>query len=122
MRFIYFIFFLVFQYNYAFAIFEKEEENALKKIEIYLNDIVTLKANFVQINQHGSLSNGELFIKKPGKFRWDYKDLPILIVANGKSLIYYDKELEQANYVPMQDSIAAILTKKFSNICFPSVE
>lgn len=88
----------------------------LKKIEQYLNNIDSIKSNFVQLNPEGSLNDGVFYLSKPGKFRWEYNDQPLIIVANGKSLMYYDTELEQINYVPIEKSIAALLIQ--TNISF----
>lgn len=87
-------------------------------IENYLNHIKTAEAEFIQLNQDGSINEGKFFLKKPGKFRWEYSDQPVIVVANGKSLIYYDSELEQSNYINIQDSIATLITQnkiKFNN-------
>jgi outer membrane lipoprotein carrier protein len=41
-------------------------------------------------------SSGFLYIKKPGKMRWDYKEpRPKHFVADGQALYIYDPELEQ---------------------------
>ena len=84
----------------------------LNDIEEYLNNINSVESQFVQLNPNDSLSEGMFYLQKPGKFRWEYKDQPIIIIANGKSLIYNDTELEQVNYIPMEKSIAALLVRK----------
>jgi len=94
----------------AFA--EELKDHEIVEVENYLNGIKDAVSDFVQLNPDGSLSDGVFYLKKPGKFRWEYRDQPIIIVANGKSLIYYDVELEQSNYVPIEDSIAALITRK----------
>ena len=86
------------------------------EIENYLNNITSMEANFIQMNQDTSFSEGVFYLLKPGKFRWEYKDQPITIVANGKSLIYLDKELEQVNYIPIENTIAALLIQKNINL------
>ena len=87
-------------------------KSELEMVENYLNDIKTAEAEFIQLNNDGSLNEGKFYLKKPGKFRWEYYDQPIIVVANGKSLIYYDSELEQSNYVPIENSIATLITRK----------
>ena len=84
----------------------------LNNIEKYLNNINSIESRFVQLNPDASLSEGVFYLQKPGKFRWEYKDQPIIIIANGNSLIYKDTELEQVNYIPMEKSIAALLVRK----------
>lgn len=92
------------------------DNKLLEKIEQYLNNITSIKSNFVQLNADSSLSEGQFYLLRPGKFRWEYNDQPIVIVANGKSLIYHDTDLEQVNYIPIEKSIAALITRK--NITF----
>ncbi|MFZ8864241.1 MAG: LolA family protein [Rickettsiales bacterium] len=87
-------------------------KSELEMVENYLNYIKTAEAEFIQLNNDGSLNEGKFYLKKPGKFRWEYYDQPIIVVANGKSLIYYDSELEQSNYVAIENSIATLITRK----------
>ncbi len=104
-------FFIIFlSINNSFAL-EVSLENKVK-IENYLNSINNISADFIQINSDGTISSGKFFLQKPGRFRWEYNDQPLLIIANRKSLIYYDTELEQANYIPIKNSIAALITRK----------
>jgi len=107
------IFFLLFIWQSFYVANAAEfDQKLIKEIEDYLNNITTIKADFIQINADRSLSDGKFYLQKPGKFRWEYQDQPITIIANGKSLIYYDTELEQANYIPIEDTIASLLIKK----------
>jgi outer membrane lipoprotein-sorting protein len=94
------------------------DNNILTKISEYLNNIKSMKAKFVQLDNNNSISEGLLYIKKPGKFRWEYKDQPIIIVSNGKSLIYKDTELEKISYMPIEKTMAFFLVRK--NIDFLS--
>jgi hypothetical protein len=41
---------------------------------------------------------GKLYLQKPGRFRWDYSEpSEQLILADGKQIWFYDKDLQQAN-------------------------
>lgn len=82
-------------------------------IENYLNSITTLKASFLQIAPDGNTSTGTFYLSRPGKLRWEYNPpTPILIVANGSLITYYDSELKQASYISSKSSLAAFLTRK----------
>lgn len=94
------------------------DQNSLIKISNYLNDIKSIEARFVQLDNNNVLSEGLFYIKKPGKFRWEYKDQPVIIISNGKSLIYKDTELEKINYMPIEKTMAFFLVRK--NIDFLS--
>ncbi len=44
--------------------------------------------------------------------RWEYHPpAPILMVANGGTMIYYDRELAQTSYIPVGDTPAGILLR-----------
>ena len=57
----------------------------------YLNDLKILKADFTQINPDGKLQTGSVFVKKPGKIRFEY-DPPNkgLVLAFGGQLAIFD--------------------------------
>lgn len=86
---------------------------ALKRIETYLNGIKTLKARFLQVSSSGDYSEGNLYFAKPGKMRLEYDDpKPILIVADGVNITYYDKLLKQVSYFNLESTQAAILLQE----------
>ena len=83
------------------------------RIEAYLNRIRTLKARFLQVSSTGDLSEGTLFISRPGKLRIEYDPpVPILIVAARGVLTYFDKELEQVSEIDLESTPAGILVKE----------
>lgn len=44
----------------------------LNEISQYLNTLRTAQGDFTQINDDGSISTGEIFIKRPGRVRFEY--------------------------------------------------
>jgi outer membrane lipoprotein-sorting protein len=90
-----------------------EQAADIARIEQYLNSITTLTANFTQIAPDGAESSGLFFLSRPGKLRWQYNPpVPILIVANGSVLSYYDSELKQLSHTSPSSSLAGFLTRK----------
>ncbi|MES2207442.1 MAG: outer membrane lipoprotein chaperone LolA [Pseudomonadota bacterium] len=69
----------------------------------------------------GSAAKGELWIQRPGKFRWRY-DQPNqqLTVSNGKKISWYDPQLKQIVTKPVQGSLgnalAQLLTSDAKNL------
>jgi len=87
------------------------------RIEQYLNNIKTLQARFLQISSNGDFSEGTLYFSKPGKMRLEYDDPnPMVIVADGSNLGFYDKELDQVSYFDLDSTQAAVLLRE--NISF----
>ena len=44
----------------------------LASISSYLNDLTTAKGAFTQINGDGTISTGTIYIKRPGRVRFEY--------------------------------------------------
>ena len=85
----------------------------VQKVETYLNDISTLTADFAQVDSDGNASGGKFTLKRPGKFKWEYDQRqPILIISDGKQLVYYDKLMKEASYVSVENSLASFLARK----------
>jgi len=70
-----------------------------------LRAISTMRADFSQTDRQGQTLNGVMTLKRPGKIRFDYgKDVPILVVSNGKSLTMIDYEVKQVQRWPIKNS------------------
>ncbi len=75
------------------------------RIEDYLNDMSSVRARFLQISLQGNYAEGELYLERPGKLRFEYDPPhPVLLIADGSSFLYYDKELKNATFIPLEDS------------------
>ena len=100
----------------AFALTDAETA-AIKRAEDYLNNLGNMQARFLQVNPDGSTHEGDVYVARPGKMRITY-DAPaqMLIVADGKWLIYVDKEVNEASYLDLNDTPAGLLLKP--NISF----
>ncbi len=61
-----------------------EERAQLGRISDYLNSIKELKGTFMQIEPNGDVSQGAIYIKKPGRVRFEYQTPNTnLIVCDG---------------------------------------
>lgn len=69
----------------------RAEPIALDRISAYFNALVTLEARFRQMNPDGSRSTGTLYIRRPGRARFEY-DPPeeALVMAGGGQLAIFD--------------------------------
>ncbi|MGH1355655.1 MAG: LolA family protein [Thalassovita sp.] len=67
------------------------EELSLNRISDYLNSFRSLAGNFTQVNDDGSISTGRIFIKRPGKARFEYAPPnQALVMAGQKSVAIFD--------------------------------
>lgn len=90
-----------------------DEQKALKRVETYLNDLDTMKSRFLQLSSGGGQAEGTIWLDRPGGLRIEYDDpTPVLIVADGKFLNYWDRELKQATYLQLEETPAAVLVQE----------
>lgn len=86
-----------------------DEADAIGRVEAYLNGIDTLRAGFVQIAPDGSVSEGTLYIQRPGRLRIEYTPPPnVRIIGDGEWLTYIDSDLGQISQMPLGDSPASV--------------
>lgn len=81
-----------------------QELLSLSAISAYLNGITTAEAPFTQLNADGSRSTGRLYIRRPGRIRFEY-DPPeqALVVAGGGMVAIFDgRSNEQAEQYPIR--------------------
>lgn len=82
----------------------------LAKVEAHLRAVKSLTATFAQTDRNGKLLTGTLTLKQPGKIRFQYqKDVPILIVADGKSLWFLDYQVGQKQRWPIGGTPLGVL-------------
>jgi outer membrane lipoprotein-sorting protein len=90
-----------------------EDRSDIAKAEEYLNAIRTLKARFLQIADNGAAAEGTFYLARPGRLRLEYDPpVPILMVANGRFLIHYDKELKAVTHLPINSTPAGLLVRE----------
>lgn len=90
--------------------FGAEDKADIGRIESYLNGIKTMQSRFLQVATDGSSTEGTISLSRPGKMRVEYDPPnPVLIVADGRYLIYFDRELEQVSYLGLDDTPAGFL-------------
>ncbi|MEE9343864.1 MAG: outer membrane lipoprotein chaperone LolA [Gammaproteobacteria bacterium] len=91
---------------------ENISSNSSDAVYRYFSNLNTFHANFRQQVKDSKgediqESTGEVWLAKPGKFRWDYQ-LPFVqqVVANGKELWTYDPDLEQATVKTIDEALS----------------
>jgi outer membrane lipoprotein-sorting protein len=66
----------------------------IDQVNAYLNSLTQLTGNFSQIGPDGRRNAGRLYVRRPGRLRFEYDaPSPLEIVADGKSVILRDRKL-----------------------------
>jgi outer membrane lipoprotein-sorting protein len=87
------------------------------RVEEYLNGIDTMQARFVQVSSNGDYAEGTVVLDRPSRIRFDYDPPnPVLLIADGLILLYYDRELEQASQVPLWETPLWFLLREDVNL------
>lgn len=83
------------------------------EVERYINSIRTLKARFVQSNPNGSVVQGTLYVRRPGRMRFEY-DPPsqLKIVADGYQVTMWDIATKDFGQWPIGWTAASFLVKE----------
>jgi outer membrane lipoprotein-sorting protein len=82
-----------------------EQRAVIDKVGSYLSSVHNLSGKFVQVGPDGRRVEGEFYIQKPGKVRFEY-DPPakIEIVADGQSLVVRDRSLGTTDVYPLSQT------------------
>jgi outer membrane lipoprotein-sorting protein len=82
------------------------------QIEQYFNSIRSLRARFVQSNPNGSVVQGTLYVRRPGRMRFEY-DAPsqLKIVADGYQVTMWDNATRDFGQWPIGWTAASFLVK-----------
>ena len=89
-----------------------QAQTGVPDIERYVNSIRTLKARFVQSNPNGSIAQGTLYVRRPGRMRFEY-DPPsqLKIVADGFQVTMWDNATKDFGQWPIGWTAASFLVK-----------
>lgn len=75
----------------------------LARIDAALNNTASFSGRFAQYASDGSFAQGKVYLKRPGKIRFEY-DPPaaLLLVSDGVTLTQYDRKLDTKDRVPLK--------------------
>ncbi|MGD9916859.1 MAG: outer membrane lipoprotein carrier protein LolA [Paenirhodobacter sp.] len=98
----------------ALAVPAFAEKIPLNQISAYLNGLQTAQADFTQVNADGSISTGKVYIKRPGRARFEYSSDKTLVMASGGQVAIFDPKSNQpAEQYPLaRTPLSLILAEK----------
>tara|TARA_B100001173_G_scaffold244957_1_gene215041 strand:- start:229 stop:834 length:606 start_codon:yes stop_codon:yes gene_type:complete len=87
------------------------EKITMGALSEYLNSLKTLQANFTQISSDSNLSTGTLYIKRPGRVRFEY-DPPnnaLVLAASGQLAIFDPKGNAEPESYPLSKTPLSLI-------------
>jgi len=85
--------------------------DGVSSLRAFLANTTTLEARFVQtLAPNGDfdpqISKGRFYLKRPGRFRWDYEEpAEQQVISDGSRIWMYDSDLEQVTVRPIDESL-----------------
>jgi outer membrane lipoprotein-sorting protein len=80
------------------------QEDRIDQAVAALRAISTMRADFTQTDRSGQVVRGVLTWKSPGRIRFEYQGGDMLVVSNGRSLVFADYEVNQLQRWPISNS------------------
>jgi outer membrane lipoprotein-sorting protein len=85
--------------------FDARQRALADRVSAYLTNVRLLSGNFVQVAPDGSKSEGDFFLQKPGRVRFDYNPpSPIELIADGSSVVVRDRKLATQDLYPLSQT------------------
>ena len=82
-----------------------EQRAIVERVNSYLSGVQALTGNFVQVGPDGSRTQGDFYISKPGRVRFEYDDpSPIELIADGSSVVVRDRRLATQDVYPLSQT------------------
>ncbi len=79
-----------------------EADKAIAKADEFLSSAQTMVGDFEQKGQDGRVSQGKIYIQKPGKLRFEYAAPAALeVIADGSNVAVNDRRLKTTNSYPI---------------------
>jgi len=101
--------------TFAAALPAFAQQIPLNRISAYLNALQTAEAGFTQINPDGTISTGRVYIRRPGRARFEY-DPPddALVMAGGGQLAIFDgkSNLQRPEQYPLSRTPLSIILER----------
>jgi outer membrane lipoprotein-sorting protein len=89
----------------AAAGFDPGQRALLEKVNTYFNSVTTLVGKFVQVGPDGNKTEGQFYMQKPGKIRFEYNPpSPIELISDGDTVAVRDTKLVTQDIYPLSQT------------------
>ena len=94
------------------------QQLSLDEISQYLNRLQTAQGGFTQINADGTLSTGQIYIKRPGRIRFEYNapDDSLVLASGGQVAIFDPRSNNGPDRYPLNRTPLSIILDRNVNL------
>ena len=85
--------------------FDANQRSLVDRVSMYLSSMNVLSGKFVQVGPDGSRTQGDFYMQKPGKVRFEYDSPSVIdIIADGSSVVVRDRKLATQDVFPLSQT------------------
>ena len=90
------------------------EKISLNEISSYFNAMTTAEAQFSQFTDTGETSTGRLFIRRPGRIRFEYDppEATLVVVGGGQVAVFDPKSRDEPLRFPLRHSPLSLVLER----------
>ena len=89
-----------------------QDRTDMARITAYLDGLRTMKAHFLQVAPSGAITQGTVWLDRPGRMRFQYDPpAPFVLMASHGQLIFHDESLGQTSNISLSRTPLGIRTK-----------
>jgi len=82
-----------------------DQRALIDRVNNYLSNMQVLSGRFVQVGPDGRRSQGDFYIAKPGRVRFEYDDPnPTEVIADGQTMVVRDRRLATQDVYPLSQT------------------
>ena len=90
-----------------------DDRALVERAAAYLDGMTQAKGRFVQTDARGQASEGELYLDRPGKARFEYQRPPsLLVIADGYTVMVIDRRLNTRTRYPLGSTPLGLFLQK----------
>lgn len=94
-----------------------ERTQALTAASAALNRMTAVQGRFAQIAPDGSRSEGDIYLQRPGRMRFQYDaPSPLMIVADGTTVAVEDRSVRDVSRIPLRSTPLYYVLKRDVNL------
>lgn len=95
------------------AEFDKKQIELIQKVSVYFNQMNDLKGTFVQTSADNKRARGKFYVKRPGRFRFDYAPpSKLVILSDGEYLAIQDHDIKTDDRVALDQTPFRVILRK----------
>lgn len=92
---------------------DKKQMELVQKVNAYFKDLPDIKGTFIQTTADNKRTRGKFYVKRPGRFRFDYASpSKLVIISDGQQMAVQDHDLNSDDRYDLDQTPFRVLLRK----------